>query len=250
MTPAESNAGNAIAQNATFATTYWSVVLSAGQPESPEAAQALETLCRTYWYPLYAYVRRRGSGHEDAQDLTQDFFAHLLAKGFPRGAAPERGKFRSFLLTSLRHFLVDQHRHADAAKRGGGQRTISLDESRAEERFRLEPQHELTPERLYEREWALTLLARAQLRLCEEYVVAGNAELHARLKGFPLAEKSERSFQQGATELGLTESALKSAVHRMRARHRQLVRAEVANTVADPAEVNDEARHLIAVISG
>jgi len=233
-----------------FTTTHWSVVLAAGQPESPEAARAMEILCRTYWYPLYAYVRRQGHSPEDAQDLTQDFFAHLLAKGFPRGAAPERGKFRSFLLASLRHFLVDQHRHADAAKRGGGQRTVSLDESRAEERFRLEPQHELTPEKLYEREWALTLLVRAQSRLREEFVAAGRAELHDRLKGFPLAEKSESSFQQAATELGMTESALKSAVHRMRARYRQLVREEVAHTVADPSEVNEEARHLIAVISG
>jgi RNA polymerase sigma factor (sigma-70 family) len=233
-----------------FATTHWSVVLAASQEESPEAAQALETLCRTYWYPLYAYVRRQGNSPEDTQDLTQDFFAHLLAKDFPRGAAPERGKFRSFLLASLRHFLVDQHRHADAAKRGGGQRPVSLDESRAEERFRLEPQHELTPEKLYEREWALTLLERAQSRLREEYVSAGKAELHDRLKGFPLAGKSERSFQQAATELGLTESALKSAVHRMRARYRQLVREEVTHTVADPAEVNEEARHLIAVLSG
>ena len=232
-----------------FTTTHWSVVLAAGQAESPQAAEALEKLCRTYWYPLYAYVRRQGHSPEDAQDLTQDFFAHLLAKGFPRGATPERGKFRSFLLASLRHFLVDQHRHADAAKRGGGQRTVSLDESRAEERFRLEPQHELTPEKLYEREWALTLLDRAQLRLREECVVAGNAELHDRLKGFPLAGKSDPSFQQVATELGMTESALKSAVHRMRARYRQLVREEVAHTVADPAEVNEEARHLITAIS-
>jgi len=243
------NSERAEAHDGVFATTRWSVVLAAGQQESPQAADALETLCRTYWYPLYAHVRRRGHGHEDAQDLTQDFFAHLLARGFPCGAAPERGKFRSFLLASLRHFLVDQHRHADAAKRGGGQRTVSLDESRAEERFRLEPQHELTPEKLYEREWAMTLLDRAQSRLREEYVVAGNAGLYDRLKGFPLAEKGEISFQQAATELGITESALKSAVHRMRARYRQLVREEVAHTVADPAEVNEEARHLIAVIS-
>jgi RNA polymerase sigma-70 factor (ECF subfamily) len=237
-------------QSGTFATTHWSVVLAAGQSESAQAAQALETLCRTYWYPLYAYIRREGHSPEDAQDLTQDFFAHLLAKGFPRGAAPERGKFRSFLLASLRHFLVDQHRHADSAKRGGGQRTISLDESRAEERLRLEPRHELTPEKLYEREWAMTLLEHAQSRLREEYVAAGKAGLHDRLKGFPLAEKSKTSFQQAATELGMTESALKSAVHRMRARYRQLVREEVAHTVADPTEVHEEARYLIAVISG
>jgi RNA polymerase sigma-70 factor (ECF subfamily) len=239
-----------MAHHATFATTHWSVVLSAGQQESPEAEQALETLCRTYWYPLYAYVRRQGHSPEDAQDLTQDFFAHLLAKNFPRGAAPERGRFRSFLLASLRHFLVDQHRHADAAKRGGGQRMFSLDESRGEDRFRLEPQHELTPEKLYEREWAMTLLDLARSRLREEYAAADKARLYDRLKDFPLAEKSAVSFRQAATEMGMTESALKSAVHRLRARYRQLVREQVAHTVADPAEVNEEARHLIAVISG
>jgi RNA polymerase sigma factor (sigma-70 family) len=250
VTSAETNGGDIMAHYATFATTHWSVVLSAGQQESPEAAQALETLCRTYWYPLYAYVRRQGHSPEDAQDLTQDFFAHLLAKHFPRGAGPERGRFRSFLLASLRHFLVDQHRHADAAKRGGGQRLFSLDESRAEDRFRLEPQHELTPEKLYEREWAMTLLDQAQSRLREEYAAADKAQLYDRLKDFPLAEKSEVSFQQAATELAMTESALKSAVHRLRARYRQLVREQVAHTVADPAEVSEEARHLIAVISG
>jgi DNA-directed RNA polymerase specialized sigma24 family protein len=138
-----------------FATTHWSVVLAASDASSSRAAAALEHLCRTYWYPLYAFVRRQGHGPEDAQDLTQDFFAHLLGHDLPR-AAPERGRFRSFLLASLRHFLVDRHRHADAAKRGGGQRPVSLDETRAEERFRLEPQHEWTPEKLYEREWAMT----------------------------------------------------------------------------------------------
>jgi RNA polymerase sigma factor (sigma-70 family) len=233
-----------------FATTHWSVVLAAGQRDTPQATAALDQLCRTYWYPIYAYVRRQGHSPEDAQDLTQDFFARLLAKGFPRGAAPERGKFRSFLLTSLRHFLVDQHRHADAAKRGGGQRTTSLDASQAEERFRLEPQHELTPEKLYEREWAMTLLDRAQSRLQEEYSAAGKADLYERLRGFPLTEKSDCSFQQAASELGMTVSALKSVVYRLRGRYRQLVREEVAHTVADPAELNEEARHLIAVISG
>lgn len=232
-----------------FATTHWSVVLAAGQSADAQASEALEGLCRTYWYPLYAYVRRRGYSPEDAQDLTQGFLAHLLVKGFPRGAAPERGKFRSFLLAALHHFMIDHHRYAGAAKRGGGQRTVSLDESRAEERLRLEPLDELTPEKLYEREWAMTLLDHARLRLREEYVAAGKAELHDRLKGFPLADTSEISFQQAATELGMPESKLKSAVHRMRARYRQLVREEVAHTVADLAEMNEEARHLIAVIS-
>ena len=238
------------AHTGTFATTHWSVVLAAGEGDTPQAAAALEKLCRTYWYPIYAYVRRQGHNPEDAQDLTQDFFARLLAKGFPRGAAPERGKFRSFLLASLRHFLVDQHRHADAVKRGGGRRTISLDAGQAEERFRLEPRHESTPEKLYEREWAMTLLERARSRLGNEYAAAGKAELYERLQGFPLSEKSDRSFQQAAAELGMTASAVKSVVHRLRERYRQLVREEVAHTVADPAELNEEARYLIAVISG
>jgi len=225
-------------------------VLAAEQRDTPQAAAALEQLCRTYWYPIYAYVRRREHSPENAQDLTQDFFTHLLARGFPHGAAPERGKFRSFLLASLRHFLVDQHRHSAALKRGGGRRTMSLDAGQAEERFRLEPQHELTPEKLYEREWAMTLLDRAQSRLQEEYSAAGKADLYERLRGFPLTEKSDRSFEQAASELGMTVSALKSVVHRLRGRYRELVREEVAHTVADPAELNEEARHLIAVISG
>jgi len=233
-----------------FATTHWSVVLAAGQGDTPQSAAALEQLCRAYWYPIYAYVRRQGHSPEDAQDLTQDFFVHWLAKGFPCGATPERGKFRSFLLSSLRHFLVDQHRHAAAVKRGGGQQMISLDAAQAEERFRLEPQHELTPEKLYEREWAMTLLDRARLRLREEYSAAGKADVYEQLQGFPLTEKSDDSFQQAASELGMTVSALKSVVHRLRARYRELVREEVAHTVADPAELNEEARHLIAVIGG
>jgi RNA polymerase sigma factor (sigma-70 family) len=237
------------AHRGVFATTHWSVVLAADQGDTPQATAALEQLCRTYWYPIYAYVRRHEQSPEDAQDLTQDFFAHLLASGFPRGAAPERGKFRSFLLVSLRHFLVDQHRHAAAVKRGSGQRLISLDAAKAEERFRLEPQHELTPEKLYEREWAMTLLDHARSRLREEYSAAGKADLYGQLQGFPLMEKSDDSFQQAASELGMTVSALKSVVHRLRARYRELVREEVEHTVTDPVELNEEAQHLIAVIS-
>ena len=238
------------APSGAFTATHWSVVLAAADQERPEAAQALETLCRTYWYPLYAFVRRQGQSPEDAQDLTQDFFAHLLAKGFPCGATPTRGKFRSFLLVSLRHFLLDQHRRADAAKRGGGQTVISLDVHRAEERFGGEPEHGLTPEKLYERAWAMTLLDRAQSRLREEYAAAGKAHLYERLQAFPLAGKSDQPFEQASAEFGMTVSALKSAVHRMRSRYRELVREEVAHTVADPSELQDEARYLIAVMSG
>jgi RNA polymerase sigma factor (sigma-70 family) len=247
---AEASESEAQAHGAVFATTHWSVVLQAGSGDSPQAAEALERLCRTYWYPIYAFVRRQGRSPEDAQDLTQDFFAHLLAKDFPCGATPQRGRFRSFLLAALRHFLVDQNRHARAAKRGGGQRLISLDEGNAEARFQGEPHDDGTPEKLYERGWAQTLLDRAEARLRGEYSAVGKGELYERLKSFPLAEKAEGSFSQAAAQLGVSESALKSAVHRLRARYRELVREEVAQTVADPAELEQEARHLIAVITG
>ena len=232
-----------------FATTHWSVVLAAGEKNTPQSAAALERLCRTYWYPLYAYVRRQGRSPGDAQDLTQDFFAHLLSNGFPCGARPERGKFRSFLLVALRHFLVDQHRHAGAAKRGGGQTVISLDVNRAEERFGEEPHHTSTPEKLYERAWATTLLEQARLRLGNEYGAAGKGSLYERLKAFPLAGKNDQSFELASAELGMSVGALKAAVHRMRSRYRELVREEVAHTVADPSELQEEARYLIAAIS-
>jgi RNA polymerase sigma-70 factor (ECF subfamily) len=233
-----------------FATTLWSVVLAAGDPSAPTAHEALERLCRIYWYPLYAYVRRTGRGVEDAEDLTQAFFAHLLTKGFPRGAVPDRGKFRSFLLVSLRHFLADYHRYTHSAKRGGGIALVPLDARKAEERFGLEPHDSQTPETLYEREWALALLDRARARLRQEFNAARSADLYDRLQVFPLTGKGECSFQQAAAKLGMTESALKSAVHRLRARYRELVREEVTHTVGDPSEVREEARHLIAVIGG
>ena len=237
------------ARGGVFATTHWSVVLAAGEENTPQSAAALEQLCRSYWYPLYAFVRRQGRSPEDAQDLTQDFFAHLLSNGFPCGARPERGKFRSFLLVALRHFLVDQHRHADAAKRGGGQTLISLDINCAEARFGEEPHHASTPEKLYERAWAMTLLERARLRLGNEYGAAGKGGLYERLKAFPLAGKNDQSFELTAAELGMSVGALKAAVHRMRSRYRELVREEVAHTVADPSELQEEARYLIAAIS-
>ena len=245
MSNAESEARGGL-----FATTHWSVVLrAAGQPGTPASSQALEQLCRNYWYPLYDFVRRQGRSPEDAQDLTQDFFAHLLSNGFPYGPRPERGKFRSFLLVALRHFLVDQHRHAGAAKRGGGQTPISLEVNHAEERFSEESQGASTPEKLYERAWAMTLLERARLRLGNEYVAAGKGGLYERLKAFPLAGKHDQSFEQASAELGMSVGALKAAVHRMRSRYRELVREEVAHTVADPSELQEEARYLIAVIS-
>lgn len=249
MTPAEPKAGGAVAQNATFATTHWSVVVSAGQPQAPQAAQALETLCRTYWYPLYAYVRRRGYGPEDAQDLTQGFFADLLGRDFLRNVAPKNGRFRSFLLACLNHFLSDERDRARAAKRGRGQPPISLDADLAEQRYRAEPTDEHTPQIVYERRWAATLLGQARARLAGEYATHGKTDLLHRLQEFPLGERGEHSFHDCAVRLGLSESALKSAVHRMRQRYRELVREEVAHTVDGPAEVEAEIRHLIAVVS-
>ena len=245
----EPSEGDAHARNATFATTHWSVVLSACQPKSPQAAQALESLCRTYWYPLYAHVRRQGRSPEDSQDLTQAFFAHLLRQDFLLGVGPEKGRFRSFLLACLNHFLSDERDRAQAAKRGRGQPPISLDTDLAERRYREEPVDGLTPEIAYERRWAATLLGRAQTRLAGEYAAHGKTDLLHRLEEFPLGERGESSFRDCAVRLGLREGALKSAVHRMRRRYRELVREEVAHTVNDPAEVELELRHLIAVVS-
>ena len=233
-----------------FATTHWSVVLAAGTQDSPQAAEALETLCRTYWYPLYAYVRRRGYGPEDAQDLTQSFFTRLLKENYPRQANRARGKFRSFLLLTLNHFLSDERARATARKRGGGQVIVSLDAHSSEGRYCLEPADQLTPDRLFERRWARTILDGALARLRAEYAAAGKAEEYEVLKAFEPGEQKTISYADAAARLGVSEGAVKSMIHRLRERHRQLVRDEVAQTVSNGAEVDEELHHLIAVISG
>ena len=233
---------------AIFATTHWSVVLAAAKEETPEAAAALERLCRTYWYPLYAYVRREGYNPADAQDLTQEFFARLLARNSLAQVAPEKGKFRSFLLAAMRHFLSDQRDRARAAKRGGGQEVLSLDAQEAEERYRLEPVDRLDAEKIYERRWAMTLLEQALFRLRDESAAAGKAELFERLRRF-VAGDSDATWGEAAAELGLSEGAMKIAVHRLRARYRALLRDEIAHTVADPTEIEAEVRYLMRVIS-
>ena len=231
-----------------FTTTHWSVVLAAGQPDAPQAGEALEKLCRTYWYPLYAYVRREGYDPLDAQDLTQGFFARLLARNDLGQVGSQKGKFRSFLLAALRHFLSDQRDRARAAKRGGGAEVLSLDAQAAEQRYRLEPVDRMDAEKIFERRWAMTLLERALARLRDEAVVAGKAEWFERLRDF-VAGDSEVSCREAAVQLGQTESAVKSAVHRLRQRYRGLVREEIAQTVADPAEIEAEIRYLIAALS-
>jgi RNA polymerase sigma-70 factor (ECF subfamily) len=246
----KSKAGDAIFQNTMFATTHWSVVLLAGQQDSSHAAQALETLCRSYWYPLYAYVRRRGHSPEDAQDLTQGFIAHLLRQDFLRDVGPEKGRFRSFLIACLNNFLSDERDRAQAAKRGLGQPPLSLDAELAERRYRKDATDGLTPQIAYERRWVATLLGHAQIRLAGEYAAHGKNDLLQRLQEFPLGDRGESSFRDCAIRLGLSESALKSAVHRMRLRYRELVREEVAHTVSDPTEVEAEIRYLIDVVSG
>ncbi len=232
-----------------FATTHWSVVLAAGHPSSPDAQAALEKLCRTYWYPLYAYVRRRGYKPEDAQDLTQEFFARLLQKNSIAGADRTKGRFRSFLLGALEHFLADEHDRAGAKKRGGGQQFISWEQDFAEKRFADEPTDELSPDKIFDRRWALTVLEQAASRLRDEYQAAGNAPLFERLKTYVAGGGAAPTYAATAAQLGLSESAVKSAIFRLRRRYHELVREAVAQTVADPQELEEEIRHLMAVFS-
>ena len=231
-----------------FATTHWSVVAAAGAPDLAQRTEALERLCRAYWYPLYAFVRRRGYGPEDAQDLTQEFFGRLLKRNYPAQADRAKGKFRSFLLLTLSHFLADEYDRATAHKRGGGQVFISLDQEAAEGRYRRELAAELSPEKLFERRWAQSILDQALKRLRAEYG-SESSEAYAVLKMFEPGEQTALSYAEAAARLGISESAIKSKIHRLRQRHRELVREEVAQTVFNPKEVDEELRHLIAVLS-
>ncbi len=233
-----------------FATTHWSVVLAAKQGESSEAADALEKLCRAYWPPLYAYIRRDGHDATAAQDLTQDFFARLLAKDYLQRAHRQKGKFRSFLLAYLKNFLSEQRRRAGAQKRGGGCAFISLNEPGGEEGYLLERVDDLTPDQVFERRWAQAILQTALNRLREEYAARGQTALFERLQDYQPREPGGRSYVQLGEELGMTESAVKSAVQRMRQRHRELLREEVAQTVTRPEEIDEELRHFRAVLRG
>lgn len=233
---------------AAFATTHWSAVRAAGRMNSPDAEQALENLCRKYWYPLYAFVRRQGLNPEEAQDLTQGFFARLLEKDYLRLADPARGRFRTFLITGLKAFVAESHRHANRLKRGGGQSLVSWDQATAEERYQAEPRDEATPETLYEERWAMTLLETALARLEAELAADGKAALLAALRGHLWGNPNEPSYAELSPQLQLSEGALKVTVHRLRRRFRILLREEVANTVTDAGEIDEELRHLVDIV--
>jgi RNA polymerase sigma-70 factor (ECF subfamily) len=233
-----------------FVTTHWSVVLSARKKDSPQSAAALETLCRTYWYPLYAYVRRQGHSPPDAQDLTQGFFARLLEKDYLKAAAREKGRFRTFLIVALKRFLANEWDRARAQKRGGGQVALSLDTELAEQRYRVEPVEGSTAEKVFERRWALTLLDRTMMRLRQEFGGAGKSEEFDRLKVCLTAERGEISYAEIAKGLGMTEGAARVAVHRLRKRFRDIFREEIAHTVSGPEEIEEEVRYLMGALAG
>ena len=233
-----------------FATTHWSVVLAAGQTNTPHSIEALEELCRTYWYPLYAFVRRKGHSPHDTEDLTQAFFARLLEKNYVAQADRERGRFRTYLLAAFTHFLADEWDKARRLKRGGGRESVSFDAASAEERYRLEPLDQLDAARLYERRWVTTLFDQVLARLEQEFRDSAKGELFDQLKGSLLAEEAGLSYAELGTQLGLTEDAVKQSVHRMRRRYRELFREEIAQTVVGLGEVEDELKHIFAVLSG
>jgi len=230
-----------------FPTTLWTVVLSVGQRKSSAADEALAALCRAYWYPLYAFVRRRGYRPQDAEDLTQAFFAHLLATEAIGKAQPAKGRFRTFLLAAVKNFLANEWDKGRALKRGGGRAALAFDAESAEARYQREPSHELTPERLFERRWALSVLDEAFSTLRNEYEQRGAGNLFAALK--ETLTGGGEGYAAIAAQLGLTEGAVKVAAHRLRGRYRELTRAIVAETVAAD-EVEDELRHLKAAVSG
>lgn len=238
------------ARRPAFVTTHWSVVLAAGGADTTSSRDALARLCQTYWHPLYAYVRRVGHSPHDAQDLTQEFFARLLEKNFLTGADESRGRFRSFLLASLKHFLANEWDKARAQKRGGAQIPISIDLASAETSCQWEPADSTTAEKIFERRWALTLLDGVLRRLREEYVQDGKENLFEQLK--PTLTEASRTvrYAEIAVRLDTSEGSVKVAVHRLRQRYREVLRAEIAETVATPAEVEDELRNLFAALSG
>ena len=247
MTSLTAIGGDAHRGAAAFTTTHWSVVLEA-QGESPAAQEALEKLCRIYWRPIYGFVRRQGIRPEEAEDLTQGFFAQLLERRSLSAVRKEKGRLRSYLLGALKYFLADEQRRAMAIKRGKGQRLIPLEDLRADEGIEMEPADPVTAEMIYERRWALTVLEHVLARLKDEYRAAGNAALFDSLKQLLPDEPGSPSQAEIAAYLGMTENSVRQAFYRFRQRYQLLLREEIAHTVATPGDIEDELRHLIAVL--
>lgn len=249
MSPASDTAEHSDRSEGLFGTTQWSLILAAGGEDSPQAREAIEKLCRTYWYPVYAFVRKHGHGPDNAQDVTQEFFARVLQKGFLGEARPERGRFRWFLLSALRHFLANEWDKARAQKRGGGMRFLSLDQAAAEQRYAGELSDEETPERAYERSWSLTVIEQARRRLREEYQGMGKSARFELLHRLLPGEDDDLTQAELARQLGMPEGSVRSEVCRFRQRFAELLRVEIAHTVADPADIDDEIQHLMEVVS-
>jgi RNA polymerase sigma factor (sigma-70 family) len=246
-TSAPAHAGSGAGQ---FVNTHWSLVLSAADPRhSSQARESLDKLCRAYWPPLYAFIRRQGESPHDAQDLTQAFFERLLEKDYLRAVDRGKGRFRSFLLAALKHFLSNERDKARAKKRGGGQVLVPLDCSTAETQYRHEPADTLTPDKAFERQWAMALLERTMARLREAYAADGRSALFDQLKSTLTEARGSVPYAALGARLDLSEAAVKMAVHRLRRRYREVLREEVAETVARPEEVEDELREVFRVFS-
>ena len=246
--PAKIDSDSGLNRGPVFVTTHWSVVIAAGKETSLQSAAALTKLCQTYWYPAYAFIRRQGSNHHDAEDSTQEFFRRFIEDQAVQEAHPSKGKFRTFLLACLKNFLHKDWRDRNAQKRGGGCVLVPLDGLLPEEGYRLEPTDEATPEKLFDRCWAMSLLDTAMSRLREEYQTAGKASLFAELKG-TVSGGGSASYEEIAARLGMAEGAVKVTAHRLRQRYAQLLRAEVANTVEGETDVERELRDLLAILS-
>jgi RNA polymerase sigma-70 factor (ECF subfamily) len=232
-----------------FATTHWTAVLAAGRGGSRNAHVALEELCRTYWFPLYAYVRRQGHSHEDAEDLTQAFFARLLEKNYLEGITSDKGKFRAFLLVAVKRFLANEWDRATRQKRGGGVMPLSLNWSEADTRYQINPADNLSPDKLYDRAWGVTVLERVISRLRDESEAEGKTKLYEQLKQFLMMGRSTIPYSQAAAALELTEGALRVAVHRLRRRYRELLREEISKTLSDPAQTDEEMHALFSALA-
>jgi RNA polymerase sigma factor (sigma-70 family) len=247
--PGKTDTKSTPADTSRFATTHWSLVLAAGSPESTRYQEALEILCQTYWYPLYAFLRKRGHDVHKTEDHIQSFLAYIIEKCALGRADRNRGKFRSFLVASLRNFLNNEWDHAHSKKRGGHKRILSLDTMTAEARYALEPVDRLSPDKLFERSWALTILDKAMTRLQSELTDKNKGDLFNHLKTYMTADRDTVPYQATAQTLGMTETAVKVAVHRLRKRYRELLRDEIAQTVSEEMHIDEEIGNLFSALA-